>query len=85
MIWINYNEIMENCTACTDGRLKVECCNGSNCSCKGDTVDMGICRVCDGTGLMDEAKTGRENVDFLRGLNVGYLGRSLDGSKRLGE
>lgn len=39
------------CDHCTNGRFLAECCNGSSgCSCGGQEVDMGLCRVCYGTG-----------------------------------
>lgn len=73
----------KNCH-CENGRLVTECCSGSNCYCRGDTVDLGICRVCNGTGIRAETSTGRENIDYISGLG-GYLMPSLNGDKRIGE
>ena len=46
------DELLE-CEACLGhGEWEVECCNGSGgCSCQGQTVYMGKCLVCHGTGM----------------------------------
>lgn len=61
------------CTACIGGRWEAECCNGSSgCSCGGQPVDMGACRVCGGTGWRSPDANVRANADAIRGLC--YLG-----------
>ncbi len=58
------------CTMCESGRFVVECCNGSGgCSCMGQPVDTGPCRVCHGTGLIDEASDLRANIRSIEGLH----------------
>jgi len=66
-------------------RLEVECCSGYNCTCRGGIVDMGACRVCNGSGQVGDNPNTNANTEFIRKLGCGYIGSSLDGSKRPGE
>lgn len=77
------NEEYENCY-CENGRLMTECCSGNNCSCRGETLDMGICRVCVGTGMKLKSSSNEANINYLRGFG-GYVGYSLNGERRIGE
>lgn len=46
------------CPGCDgDGRFLTECCDGSGgCTCRGDVVDLGPCRVCGGSGRVVEGE-----------------------------
>jgi len=59
------------------GRLFVECCSGgSGCSCAGGMIDLGVCRVCIGTGTVDETSDTRANITAVTAIlgGRGYLG-----------
>lgn len=71
---------LEPCKYCNgSGRWETECCNGAdNCSCRGDTVDMGECRVCCGTGKLESGKEYRNlNAESIQGMC--FIGTSLTG------
>jgi hypothetical protein len=76
-------KICPNCHG--SGELWVECCNGSNCTCHGEPVMLGKCRVCNGSGVVGDNPNTMANSQFIRKMGCGYLGSSLDMSKRLGE
>lgn len=58
---------------CDNGRWSTECCSGSGgCSCGGQMVDMGPCRVCGGTGVLSAGSDTGANVDAIAGY--GYIG-----------
>lgn len=74
---------MEECNGCghygtAKGRLMTECCSGaSGCDCRGDFVDLGPCRVCNGTGYVRVDGDKMANAKFVRQLcegSNGYLG-----------
>ena len=51
------------------GTWEAECCNGSGgCSCRGQAVPMGTCRVCRGSGLRDEGQDERANLRAIEGF-----------------
>lgn len=56
------------------GVWEAECCNGaSGCSCKGQTVQMGTCQVCHGSGQVKDGEyDGMANLRMIEGLS--YLG-----------
>lgn len=61
------------CEHCDNGRWEAECCNGSSgCSCGGEPVDMGPCRVCNGTGWRTDDADRTANLRSIQGLC--YLG-----------
>ncbi len=61
------------CEYCTGGRWESECCNGSSgCSCGGQPVDMGACRVCGGSGWRTADADTTANLRSIQGLC--YLG-----------
>jgi hypothetical protein len=54
------------CKNCFGGRWEAECCDGSGgCSCRGQPVDMGTCRVCGGTGWRRPDANLRANVESI--------------------
>ena len=65
------------CRSCIGGRLITECCNGSGgCDCRGQEMDMGACRVCNGGGWCHEDADTSANLRAIRGMihSGGYLG-----------
>jgi hypothetical protein len=57
------------CRSCTGGHLIVECCSGAGgCDCHGQEVDMGPCRVCQGTMWHKPDVNTRANLDSMRGM-----------------
>lgn len=65
----------ERCPGCLgSGRFESACCNGANgCSCRGDIVDMGACRVCGGRGQVVAGQFNpRANLESIAGMM--YLG-----------
>jgi hypothetical protein len=65
------------CPACNgEGTWYTECCDGSqHCSCHGQPVFMGQCKVCHGTGKVIEGQYNIEaNRDSIRGMS--YIGFS---------
>jgi len=57
------------CGCCDRGRWATACCNGSQgCSCGGQTIDMGACNVCYGTGYRAEDADTEANLRTIRGL-----------------
>ena len=60
------------------GRIMAECCNGAGgCSCGGQAVDCGTCRVCNGTGFRRVDADNRANLRHIQRLaemRRGYLG-----------
>jgi len=62
---------MENlikCRNCIDGRWETECCSGANgCDCRGQVIDMGICKVCGGAGYHDENADTKANIKTIQG------------------
>lgn len=74
---------MEECSGCghfgtPKGRLFTECCSGaSGCDCRGEFVEIGLCRVCNGSGFMRVDADMSANVRvvrFLAEVGHGYLG-----------
>jgi hypothetical protein len=68
------------CPGCGgDGRFLSECCNGSGgCSCRGEVVDLGACRVCHGSGRVVEGEYDRAaNRNVIAGLH--FLGSGPSG------
>lgn len=65
------------------GRFETECCNGAGgCSCRGDVVDMGKCRVCDGSGrVIDGEYDSRANLRIIQGLH--FIGSGPSGMYNL--
>ncbi len=62
------------------GRLITECCNGSRCSCGGEPVDLGPCRICKGTGYRRVDADTRKNIEEVRRIaeaTGGYIGRRI--------
>ena len=60
---------MLKCESCYDGRVIAACCNGAGgCSCRGDFVDMGPCRVCGGSGWREDGSDPMANVHSIAGL-----------------
>lgn len=60
------------CPGCGgDGRFLTECCNGAGgCDCRGETVDLGDCRVCGGAGQVEEGSFDRTaNRQAIAGLH----------------
>ncbi len=57
------------CEACNGtGEWEAECCNGADgCSCRGEPVYMGKCRVCGGTGLKHKGANPMANVKSIEG------------------
>lgn len=71
------NEKEIECPNCYgSGEWEAECCNGSGgCSCHGQAVNMGACRVCRGTGRVINGKyNGRANSDFIINSGCCFLG-----------
>jgi len=68
------------CPGCGgSGRFETECCNGmSGCSCRGEIIDLGPCRVCDGQGTVIEGQYDRyANRREIQGLH--YIGSGPSG------
>lgn len=60
---------------CNNGRWETECCNGAyGCSCRGQTVDMGICNVCNGEGWHAPDANTRANADYIRNSGMMFVG-----------
>lgn len=72
---------MKACPNCDGtGQWECECCSGAGgCSCRGQAVPMGDCRVCHGTGQLPDDDSGvnySANIDMIRGLHfIGTGGR----------
>ena len=67
------NDDTVHCECCEGGIWFSECCDGSNgCSCKGETVNMGRCKVCLGTGRRRKDADTRANLRTIAGM--AYLG-----------
>ena len=64
----------ESCRACGgSGEWFTECCSGAGgCSCRGDIVSMGRCRVCDGRGVEPEGADPAANLATIEGY--GFIG-----------
>ncbi len=72
-----YAKYNERCPSCNgSGRLVTECCNGAGgCSCKGDLVDIGICRVCNGYGYVVKGHYDpNANSKFIRATRMCFAG-----------
>lgn len=69
---------MITCKYCYGGgELWTECCNGAaGCSCRGQQVYMGNCRVCGGRGELEEDVNSRANLDVIRNMcsPTGFIG-----------
>lgn len=64
---------MVECQNCVNGEWYAECCNGSRgCSCRGQEVAMGRCRVCGGTGYHKADANTSANWQSIQGR--AYLG-----------
>lgn len=64
---------MVDCHHCENGQWYAECCNGSRgCSCGGREVQMGTCRVCNGTGRHRKDADTSLNRQSIAGMP--YLG-----------
>jgi hypothetical protein len=64
----------QECPCCFgSGYWYAECCNGAwSCSCKGQSVFMGDCQVCLGTGFIREGANILANAESIWGIS--YLG-----------
>jgi len=65
------------CPSCYgEGRWDAECCNGhGGCSCQGMPVDMGYCKVCNGTGrVIDGHYNSRANSEYILRSGCCFLG-----------
>lgn len=61
------------CPGCNgDGQFWTECCNGAGgCSCRGQIINLGSCRVCGGSGQVepDQMYDSEANLRAIRGLH----------------
>ena len=56
------------CRHCIDGRWETECCSGANgCDCRGQVLEMGTCRVCNGAGWHRPDANTRANIESIEG------------------
>lgn len=63
---------LERCKCCENGTWYAECCNGAGgCSCHGDLVEMGPCRVCGGSGWARPDADKRANA---RSITTCFIG-----------
>lgn len=73
----------QKCEACRGaGWWEVECCSGAGgCSCGGEAVHMGDCRVCGGSGeLTGDDYDPLANINLIRGLHfIGSGGADTHG------
>lgn len=67
----------KSCPNCYgSGNWEAECCNGrGGCSCRGEVVNMGTCRVCQGSGrVLDGHYNPRANSDFIMRTGACFIG-----------
>jgi len=75
-------ELIE-CEHCNNGKWETECCSGAyGCTCMGGLVDMGSCKVCNGTGWRRPDANPEANIETIRGLSYAGSG-PIDSRYRL--
>jgi hypothetical protein len=65
-------DMPKTCPGCGgSGRFETECCSGAGgCSCRGEIVELGSCRVCGGTGqVVDGAYDRMANRNAIQSLH----------------
>lgn len=63
--------LVGECPGCHGtGRFDTECCSGAGgCDCRGEVIDIGPCRVCEGTGGVDGTHNPEANLNMIRGMH----------------
>ena len=72
-----YSPTLVVCPGCGGiGSWETACCSGvGGCSCGGELVDMGTCRVCGGQGSVDDNDHNpRANLEAISGLHFAGTG-----------